>query len=834
MDIPLRKYVKYMDIVTVSAEEINLRSGYLLTDSRKVIFPENSVFIAIKGVYHDGHQFILPLYQAGVREFIVEKTALTTEFTEQLKALDEGTVWVVNNSTQALQQLAERKRAASSATVTAITGSNGKTIVKEWLASMLSPDYKVLSSPKSYNSQIGVPLSVWPLNKTHQIAVFEAGISKPHEMEYLEKIIKPEIGIFTNIGSAHDEGFKSIKQKVSEKLRLFTHARKLIFRSDYHTIQEEADLLLKSVNPEIRLITWATDAQAFIKVSYENLLEHTLIHLEYTDKKLTFSTNYKDQATLENLTHCIVYLTETGMASETIQRRIGLLQPVSMRLEIKEGIYHSNIIDDSYNNDLQGLIMAMDFLKENQRKPRKVLILSDLLQTGVKPAELYDEVNQIILEHNIDLFIGIGPDLSANASKFSSINNSFYESTDDFLKNFTFSRLTDSLVLVKGARLFAFERIVFRLQKKNHHTILEINMDALTHNLNFYKEFIGNQTKIMVMVKAFAYGSGSMEVASLLQHHRVDYLAVAYPDEGVTLRNTGITLPIMVMNADPESYEIMVRYQLEPEIYSRRTLHYWLQNIQTYNTLTDLPPVHLKIDTGMHRLGFIRQDMDWLKEEISNQPNLKIASIFTHLAGADDEVHDSFTRSQYELLTAAAEDIESVLDYKPLRHILNSAGIISYPEFRLDMVRLGIGIYGVDSSGKNQSRLKVVGTLRTIISQIKDYSSGETIGYSRKGVINQQSRIATIAMGYADGLDRRCGNGNSQVLVNGTLCPTIGNICMDMAMIDITSAQAQEGDEVIIFGENPDISTIARQTGTIPYEILTGISERVNRVFYKE
>lgn len=823
-----------MNIVTARAEEINSSSAYLLTDSRKLIFPENSLFIAIKGIHHDGHQYIIPLYHAGIREFIVEEKAITQALRIQWAELKEGTMWIVDDSVKALQQLAARKRAASSISVTGITGSNGKTIVKEWLSALLAPDYKVLSSPKSFNSQIGVPLSVWPLNDTHQIAVFEAGISQPHEMEYLEKIIKPDIGIFTNIGTAHDEGFKSIKQKISEKLRLFTHAKKLIFRADYQNIQEEVDLLLKSVNPGIKCITWATEAPAMIRVRYENLAESTLIHLLYAEKSLTFKSTYKDQASLENLVHCIIYLTEAGMAEEIIQNRISLLQPVSMRLEIKDGIYHSNIIDDTYNNDLQGLIMALDFLKENQRKPRKVLILSDLLQTGIKPADLYQSVNQIIVGHQIDLFIGIGPNLTDNSTEFSSVESCFFENTTAFLKSFNFSELTDSLVLVKGARPFAFERIVYRLQKKNHHTILEINLDALTHNLNFYKEFIGKQTKIMVMVKAFAYGSGSMEVASLLQHHRVDYLAVAYPDEGVALRNNGITLPIMVMNADPESYDILIRYDLEPEIYSRRTLLHWLQNFKTYDSRPPLPPVHLKIDTGMHRLGFIRQDMEWLKEEITAHPQMKIASIFTHLAGADDEVHDSFTRNQYQLLNEAAQEIESVIDYKPIRHILNSAGIISYPEFRLDMVRLGIGIYGVDSSGKNQSQLKVVGTLRTIISQIKDYSSGETIGYSRKGVITQHSKIATIAMGYADGLDRRCGNGNSKVLVNGTLCPTIGNICMDMAMIDITHAKAEEGDEVIIFGENPDISTVARQIGTIPYEFLTGINERVNRVFFKE
>lgn len=823
-----------MNLIAVPGGEISPKSTYLLTDSRKLTFPDKSLFIAIKGTHHDGHQYIPSLHQAGVREFVVEKKALSKAFAEQLSFLPEGNVWVVDDAIRTLQKLAETKRNLSTVPVTAITGSNGKTIVKEWLSHFLNPDYNLLASPKSYNSQIGVPLSVWPLNDTYQIAIFEAGISQPHEMEYLEKVIKPDIGIFTNIGTAHDEGFKSNKQKVSEKLRLFTHAKKLIYRADYKSIQEETDLLLKPVNPAIKIITWATEANAAIKVSFANHSNGTQILLSYPDNAFEFFTQFKDLASLENLVHCIVYLIEAGIAAEIIQNRMNTLQPVSMRLEVKEGIYHSEIIDDSYNNDLQGLTMALDFLKENQRKSRKVLVLSDMLQTGVKPEELYQSVSDLVAKNNIDLFVGIGVGLSSNNEKFNSTESVFYDSTQAFLENFPLEKLTDSLILVKGARSFEFERIVFRLQKKVHNTILEIDLGALTHNLNFYKEIIGKETKIMVMVKAFAYGSGSMEVASLLQHHRVDYLAVAYPDEGVALRNNGITVPIMVMNAAPESYDVIVRYLLEPEIYSRRTLLSWIENISSYPADVTIPSIHLKIDTGMHRLGFIPQDMDWLKDTLNSQYNVKIASIFTHLAGADEAVHDSFTRNQYQLLVEAAKEIESILPYQPIKHILNSAGIISYPEYKLDMVRLGIGIYGVDSSGKNQSQLRVVGTLRTVISQIKTYNSGETIGYSRKGVITEKSKIATIAMGYADGLDRRCGNGNCKVLVNGVLCPTIGNICMDMAMVDISHAHADEGDEVIIFGENPDITTLANQINTIPYEVLTGISERVKRVFFKE
>lgn len=824
-----------MKLITASEENFQPASLYILTDSRKVTFPDQSIFFAIKGERHDGHQYISTLYQAGVREFVIEFNAMNPTLSSELLSFEEGTAWIVDSSVRALQALAQQKRKAVAIPTVAITGSNGKTIVKEWLTQLVSPSVSVLASPKSYNSQIGVPLSIWPISTQHQLAILEAGISQPHEMEYLEKIICPTHGIFTNIGTAHDEGFKSQKQKVAEKLKLFSHVNKLIYRADYAIIQEEIDLLLQPVNPTIALLSWATHATASIQVTWQTTPTNTAITLTSTHYQHTFTTHFKDQASLENLTHCLVYLLDFGLDASTIQERIGQLHSVAMRLEMKQGIYRSEIIDDTYNNDLQGLRMALDFIREHPQKKKQVVILSDILQTGLDATDLYQQVSNLLSTNNTDLFIGIGPVISENASQFDAIPSLFYTDTQAFLTSFDYSKLADSLVLVKGARTFAFERIIYRLQEKVHSTILEIDLNALTHNLNFYRSQIGPATKMMVMVKAYAYGSGSTEVAALLQHHRIDYLAVAYPDEGVALRHNGITLPIMVMNAEPDSYDVMIRFQLEPEIYSFRTLQNWIEATSHYShTDTAIPPIHLKIDTGMHRLGFIDSDLSLLKKTIVEHPVIRIASIFTHLAGADELIYDAFTKQQYALLKHATEEIKDVLAYEPICHILNSAGIINYPEYKWDMVRLGIGLYGVDASNKFQSQLKVVGTLRTVISQIKTYNEGETVGYSRRGVLQQTSRIATIAMGYADGLDRRCGNGNCQVMINGVLCPTVGNICMDMAMVDITNVSAQEGNEVIIFGENPHISTIATQIGTIPYEIITGISDRVKRIFVKE
>lgn len=823
-----------MPLLEVQPSEINTSAQYLLTDSRQLSFAARSIFFALTGERHDGHRFLIDVYKRGVREFVVEKSALTPALKSKLESWTDATVWVVSDSLKALQNTVARHRMRFDIPVVGITGSNGKTIVKEWLGQLLAFSERVVTSPKSYNSQIGVPLSVWNLNETHTIALFEAGISRPHEMERLEPIIRPTVGIFTNIGSAHDEGFRSRKQKITEKLRLFTHAQKLIFCNNYEEINEEIKLILQQVNPTIQTIAWGTTQSAELRVTYELSEQKTVIHFTGKLGSHRFETHFRNEASLENLTHCLVFLLDFGLKPELIQERIRSLRPVSMRLQLKEGIHHSYVIDDTYNNDFQGLVIALNFLSQQETRNRRAVVLSDVLQSGQPAEELYATINQLLIEKKIDLLVGIGPDISQQADLFISPDKYFYQSTDSFLQEFPLDQVTDSVVLVKGARPFQFEKIVNRLQQKVHGTVLEIDLDALTHNLNYYRNKVGAETKIMVMVKAFAYGSGSAEVANLLQFHRVDYLAVAYADEGVSLRQSGITLPIMVMNPDRSTFDSLLEYQLEPELYSRRILDEWAIYIRKKESSFSIPGIHIKLDTGMHRLGFEEGDYEWLTQKLLQNPEINVRSAFSHLVGADEVELNSFSRQQYDRFITGVTQLESVLGYPIIKHILNSAGIVRFPEYKLNMVRLGIGLYGLEATGQEQRFLQTVGTLKTTISQIKHLKIGETVGYGRRGLLTRDAIIGTIALGYADGYDRGLGNGVGHVSVNGTLCPTVGNVCMDMTMIDLTEAAAAEGDEVVVFGKEIPIADLAQRVGTIPYEILTGVSERVKRVFFKE
>ncbi|MCY7352852.1 MAG: bifunctional UDP-N-acetylmuramoyl-tripeptide:D-alanyl-D-alanine ligase/alanine racemase [Cytophagaceae bacterium] len=779
---------------------------YLLTDSRQLTAPGESVFFAIKGLHHDGHRFIAELYQKGVRQFVIEQADFGT------KTFPEATFFNVESSLAALQELVAAHRRKFNIPVVGITGSNGKTIVKEWLAQLLSPEFVVCKSPKSYNSQLGVPLAVWQLAETHTLGIFEAGVSRPGEMAALERIIQPSIGIFTNIGSAHDEGFTDRRQKIREKLELFRHVKTLIYCDDYTEITTELDDFLAN---DCYVITW----------------NPTDLWTEFNLQPLPYS----DAASRENLGHCVVLLRHLGIHDDEISRRLQTLRPVSMRLELKEGLNGCYIVDDSYNNDLVGLKMALDFLANQQQRPHRVAILSDMLQSGLPEGELYEQIARLLKDKGVNQLIGIGPDISRHQMAFA-LPAKFYASTEDFLSRFRPSDFQRSVVLVKGARPFQFERVTNRLTVRTHGTVLEVNLDALSHNLNYFREKVGRDTRIMVMVKAFAYGSGIEEVANLLQFHRVDYLAVAYADEGVRLRQSGIRLPIMVMNPSPETFQQLLDHQLEPEIYSLRIwreLVEFLQNPQFL--ILDFPfSIHIKLDTGMHRLGFDESDLPTLLNELKSHPEIQVTTVFSHLAAADEPEWDDFTRNQLACFTRMADQIEAVLGYDPIRHLANSAGLARFPETRLDMVRLGKGLYGTAVRTEDQANLRTVGTLRTIISQIKTVKAGETVGYGRRGLITHDSRIATIAIGYADGYDRSFSRGVGKVLVNGTLCPVMGNVCMDMTMIDITGVDAQEGDEVVLFGDYPTIRDLAAWSGTIPYEILTGVSERVRRVFYRE
>lgn len=812
---------------------IQTNAQYLLNDSRQLSSPQRSIFFAIRGLHHDGHQFLDDLYRKGVREFVVECDALTPALIRELGRSTEVKIWQVEDSILAMQEVAKRHREQFDFPVIAVTGSNGKTVVKEWLSQLLSNRFKVVKSPKSYNSQIGVPLSVWQMNETHNLGIFEVGVSRPDEMANLEKVVQPHIGIFTNIGNAHNEFFDDNLQKIREKMLLFQHAKQLIYCADYVDIDEVVRNKFILQNADCEVISWSRVADSKIKTNWQTEFQNTKVTLNFPNQSETFDVPFTDEASIENAIHCIVTLWFLEYNAVEIQARLQILRPVSMRLELKQGISNNYLIDDTYNNDLAGLTIALNFLNQQKQRSRKVLILSDLLETGIPEKELYGQIAHLIKQRNLYQFIGIGEVITRNRNLFKHKENNvqFFGNTVDFLDSQTLKDLKESVVLVKGARRFGFESIVNRLVQKTHGTVLEINLDAVTHNLNYFRDKVGQQTKIMVMVKAFAYGSGSTEVANLLQFHGVDYLAVAYTDEGVSLRQNGIYLPIMVMNPTENDFEQLIKFSLEPEIYSPRILKKFSEYIDSQNISSK---IHLKFDTGMHRLGFEKEQLPALIQTLRSNPNLWISTIFSHLAAADEDKFDEFTLQQVTEFTDMAKQLSEAIGYSPSRHLANSAGIARFPEARLDMVRLGVGLYGLAAKPEDQENLMTVGTLKTVISQIKHVKSSETVGYGRKGELTRDTKSATIAIGYADGYDRRFSRGIGEVLIHGHRCKVIGNVCMDMTMVDITDIpHVEEGDEVIIFGNDLKIMELAIKINTIAYEILTSVSERVKRVFYQ-
>ncbi|MEM6361072.1 MAG: bifunctional UDP-N-acetylmuramoyl-tripeptide:D-alanyl-D-alanine ligase/alanine racemase [Bacteroidota bacterium] len=775
---------------------------HLLTDSRKITVLKGSVFFAIDGIRHDGHKYLEEVYKKGVRNFVVEKPV----------SLPDANILKVNSAIVAMQAIASYHRAGFDIPIIGITGSNGKTIIKEWLDKLLSPHRKIVKSPRSYNSQLGVPLSVWNIGDHHELGIFEAGISTTGEMERLEKVIKPTIGIFSNLGSAHDEGFSSHEQKAQEKAKLFIDSERVIYRKDNSVLD---NLFLG------KGFSWGFHKESDIVI---NSFQNGQLVLKYIDKTLSFSTPFNDTISMENVMHCITLMLYLDFANEDIQRGVRQLTGLAMRLELKKAINGSYVIDDSYNNDLVGLRSALDFL-QNTGTESKALILSDILQSGQDKALLYKQVAEMLESTKLNQVIGVGPDISEFAHLFS-CQTQTYNSTKELLVNLTGIDFSNQTILVKGARDFRFEQVVKLLEEKNHGTRLEINLDALTDNLNFYRSNLKPDTKLMVMVKAFGYGAGSQEVANLLAYHNVDYLGVAYTDEGVFLRQKDIRLPIMVMNPSSESFEKLVSHRLEPEIYSLELLRSLITGIQ------DEIGIHIKLETGMNRLGFTTDELPELISLLKSNPNIKVKSVFSHLAGSDSPDHTKFSVQQVKLFRTNAHEIKDQLGIQPLMHILNSSGILRFPEYQFDMVRLGIGLYGIDTNELHQEALTPIAKLKTVVSQLKHISKGETVGYGRKGVADRDMTIATIAIGYADGFSRAFSNGIGKVWVNGAHVPVIGNVCMDMTMIDVTGLSVVEGDEVEIFGNHLPIQSVAENINTIPYEILATIGARVKRTYY--
>jgi alanine racemase len=780
------------------------RIGWLLTDSRSLCFPEETLFFALKTQRNDGHRYIADLYRRGVRNFVVEPVLNAARMGGEVDYTDANFL-VVPSPLAALQRLAERHRDEFNCPVVGITGSNGKTMVKEWLYQVLSPDFHVTRSPKSFNSQIGVPLSVWLLNEQTEVGLFEAGISQPGEMPALADIIQPTIGVLTSIGAAHQENFRSMEEKCMEKLQLFHDAKAIIYSAD-------DDLVSRCVRRsgfKGKKIGWRR----------EELLK-------------TYELPFIDEASVECSLAVAATALYLGVTPEQLSERMARLEPVAMRLEVKEGQHGCTLINDSYNSDINSLDIALDFMSRRVNDERqRTLILSDIFQSGMTPQELYGEVNALCQKRGVSKLIGIGLEISSQSALFTLSEKQFFATTEAFLQSEAFRSLHDEVVLVKGARIFGFDHITEQLEQKVHETILEVNLNAVVDNLNYYRSFLKPETKLVCMVKADAYGAGAVEVAKTLQDHRVDYLAVAVADEGVTLRRNGITQNIMIMNPEMTAFKTMFDYDLEPEVYSFRLMDALIRAAEQQGVTGW--PVHIKLDTGMHRLGFDpEKDMDELIRRLRSQNAIIPRSVFSHFVGSDSDDFDNFSAEQFRKFDEGSKKLQAAFSHKILRHMDNSAAIEHFPERQMDMCRLGLGLYGVDP--RDNRILHTVSTLKTTILQLRHVPKEETVGYSRKGILTRDSVIAAIPIGYADGLNRHLGRGACYCLVNGQKAPYIGNICMDVAMIDVTDIDCQEGDMVEIFGEHLPVTVLSDVLQTIPYEVLTSISSRVKKVYFQD
>lgn len=818
MNYSISDIAKLIDANPVCKEDCEIQ--YLLIDSRNVISAINALFFAIRGERHDGHNFIKELYQKGVKNFVVDSIP---EFENDL---ENANFLLVENTLNALQKLAAAHRKRFNYPVVGITGSNGKTIVKEWLFHLLQGKKNVIRNPKSYNSQVGVPLSVWLMSEINDFAIFEAGISMPGEMVNLEKMISPDIGMITNIGESHQENFKDYHEKAIEKLKLFKHCKQIVYCKDHSIIHKE----IEAGFSDKKVFSWSEKADANLKILTKNRKNHsTLIEYQYQDQKNNITIPFTDAASVEDAIHVLAVLYAMDIVPEDFQQKFEKLPSVAMRLELKKGLNNCTLINDSYNSDLNSLSIALNYLEQQNQHSKKTLIISDILQSGKKEEDLYYEVAKLLIKYNVDRLIGIGEAISRQKKLFKLPVN-IYTSIAEFLNSSLKEAFVDEAILLKGARDFHFEKISSVLEEKSHRTVLEINLNGMVHNLNYFRSKLNPKTKIMAMVKALSYGSGTFEIANILQYQRVDYLGVAFADEGVALREAGIKTPVIVMNPEPNSFELMIKYNLEPEIYNYLVLNKFNETLRKAGLKSY--PVHIKLDTGMHRLGFMKHEILRLIAGIKENKNILIKSIFSHLAASDDNVHDNFTKKQIDLFTDISDQITKAFNYPILRHISNSAAIERFPEAQFDMVRLGIGLYGI--SAINQEKLATVSTLKSTVIQIKQVQKDETIGYSRNATAQNDMTIAIIPVGYADGLNRKLGNGGGKLFINGFLAPIVGNVCMDMCMVDITGCNIHEGAEVIVFGKEQSVIDLADTLETIPYEIFTSVSSRVKRVYYQE
>ena len=796
---------------------------FLCIDSRNVYIQPGSLFIAIKGFNYDAHKFLKEAHNKGIRQFVIE-------YLPDDDNLSESNVIKVKNTVEAFQKLASYHRNQFSLILIAIAGSNAKTIVKEWLYQIIALQTQVIKNPKSYNSQVGVPLSVWKIDKTHKYGIFEAGLSMPGEMERLQQVLKPIQGVFTNIGEAHSQNFLNIHQKITEKIKLFRNCKTIFYCLDHEQINEA---IQEEYSNKAELINWSfhNDKAYFrIQTEYDFTLKHTRVTLIHANQKNIFTVNFNDRASLENAIHCIVVLLYNNFAADVIQEGLQNIRNIPMRFEIKQGVHNCQIIDDTYNNDLFGLSAALDFMHQQKVYGKNTAIISDMHETGIPSDQLYSKIAMLLNNKGINRIIGIGKDITEHKKFFYELEGNFYTTTQHFLTDNNV-HFNNELILIKGARKLELEKVTHLLEQKTHHTTLQVDLDVVSNNFNYFRNIlISPATKIMAMVKAQAYGSSSYnEIPHLLQRHHVNYLAVAYIDEAISLRNSGINVPIMVMHPTATTFNQIIQYNLDVEIFSNKLLNELEHFVYDVGTPVN---IHLKVETGMNRLGILESELHKTIQILKNCPYMKVVGVMSHLAASSEELHDEFSHQQASSFIRMAKLIEKELSINTLKHLLNSAGIVRFPEYQYDMVRLGIGLYGVGLPDYITKHLQVANTLKTTISQIKNISKGSTVGYSRCGLAINDMTIATIAIGYADGYSTTLGNGNFYVYINGHLANTIGKICMDMTMIDITGIPAIAGDEVVIFGKDLPIEQIALACNTTPYEILARIGDRVKKIYY--
>ena len=827
------KYAIYEIATVVGADTGRLADpdavvSLLLTDSRSLTYARETLFFALRTHNADGHHYVQALYEKGVRNFVVESDEAFDSTT-----MRDANFLVVNDTLEALQTLAtHHRRRFRHLPVIGITGSRGKTTVKEWLYQLLKDDYHIVRSPRSYNSQIGVPLSLWELDDTTTLAIIEAGISTTGEMARLQAMIRPTIGVITNIGLEHSEGFASMQEKAAEKVKILDSCECVVYPADDLLVTATiAPLLAADVVQEM---SWSRDdvrRQVLVDEIATSELG-TTIHYSYDGTAGTVTIPFTSDRDVENAINCLSLLLYLGIRRDTIARRMSRLTPVGTRINVIEGVNNCTIIADGYTSDYNSLTPALDFMRRRMGSRRNAVILSDLAPDVYSGVELYIRVSELLKSKNVMRLYGIGPDMVAHSHFFEGLDAQFFESTAQFVANMAQGDFEDETILVKGAPEFDFDQVLDLLEAKQHQTVEEIDLNALAHNYKFFCSLLSPETKTVAMVKADGYGTGSYEVAKTLQDRGADYLAVAVQDEGVELRKAGITMPIIVLNPSVVNYKSMFRFRLEPEVYSLEVCNTLIREGEKYG-VRDFP-VHIKLDTGMHRLGFVAEQLPELIALLNSQRVVKPMSVFSHLCVADDPSQDEFTRQQFAAFDAMSEQLQAAFSHKLLRHILNTSGIVRFPEHQYDMVRIGIGLYGIRTV-EGEDTLQPVAALRSVIISIKRLPAGTTIGYGRCGVLTRDSRIATVTIGYADGFDRHFGNGKTSMWVADTLCPTVGNVCMDAVMIDVTDApQCKVGDRVEIFGPHVPIETLSEARGTIPYEVLTSVAPRVKRVYYRE